>query len=205
MLTLTAVNSLFLFCRSLLSTNSFGYCREKLDKEERKNKLTAGSNSRDSAIDNDLQDWDTDILDYEIVSIHLHYHSRSKLISASTITREVLSCASCTIFVLLKLKLYFGKCELAGYCRIIYWSFKVPARLVGRLSRRLCNPALSVFTLYTGTSIIVVMIILQQVSTIWHRYLYSGPGDIATGFNYLEYSFWTCNNNFWVLMGHLNK
>lgn len=43
-------------------------CREKLDKEERKNKLTSGSNSRDSAIDNDFQDWDTETLDYEIVS-----------------------------------------------------------------------------------------------------------------------------------------
>ena len=49
--------------------NAYVYIfREKLDKEERKNKLTAGSNSRDSAIDNDFQDWDTETIDYEIVS-----------------------------------------------------------------------------------------------------------------------------------------
>lgn len=43
-------------------------CREKLEKEERKNQLDCQNNSRDSAIDNDFQDWDTETMDFEIVS-----------------------------------------------------------------------------------------------------------------------------------------
>ena len=46
----------------------FIFFREKLEKEERKNQLIGQSNSRDSAIDNDFQDWDTETLDFEIVS-----------------------------------------------------------------------------------------------------------------------------------------
>lgn len=51
------------------------YCRERLEKEERKNQLVGQSNSRDSAIDNDFQDWDTETLDFEIVSDHTRLSS----------------------------------------------------------------------------------------------------------------------------------
>ncbi|KAF6033024.1 hypothetical protein EB796_008666 [Bugula neritina] len=57
-----------------VTTRELTEMREKLDKEERRNHLTAGSNSRDSAIDNDYQDWDTETLEYDIELSNNMYH-----------------------------------------------------------------------------------------------------------------------------------
>jgi hypothetical protein len=61
------MNAVMLMCQ-------YCHCRDKyeslMDKEMRKNQLNVGHNhSHDSAIDTDIQEWETETIDVDVVSL----------------------------------------------------------------------------------------------------------------------------------------